>query len=84
MLLILEGCADTQTGPGNALFPECLRAELYGIRATIEAYSRSAELLGREQASACGLYIGAKGAIGYDFRVTAGGVQTLYRADRWD
>ncbi len=83
-LMILAGCVDQMTGQGNALFPQCLINDLHGVRSTIEAYSRSAELLGREQASACGLYVGTKNTIGYDLRVTVGGVMTRYRIDRWD
>lgn len=82
-VLILDGCADTRTGQGNALFPECLMAELHSIRSTIEAFSRRAEMLGRESASACGLHVGTK-AIGYRLRVTVGGVKTDYQLDRWD
>lgn len=83
LTLILDGCADTRTGQGNALFPECLMAELHSIRSTIEAFSRRAEMLGRENASACGLHIGTK-TIGYRLRVTVGGVKTDYQLDRWD
>ena len=54
-LLVLEGCVDSQTGMGNALFPEILRGDLYGVRSVIEAYSRKAELQGRAEAEVCGL-----------------------------
>ena len=83
LTLILAGCADTRTGQGNALFPECLMAELHSIRSTIEAFSRRAEMLGRENASACGLHIGTK-TINYRLRVTVSGVKTDYQLDRWD
>lgn len=84
-VLVLDGAADTRTGQGNALFPESLIGELHGIRASIEAYSKKAEIGGREAASACGLDVrnGAKG-IDYTLRVTAGGLATEYRLDRWD
>lgn len=84
-VLVLNGAADTRTGQGNALFPECLNADLHAIRATIEAYSRRAEMQERENASACGLDVrkGSK-SIGYRLRVTAAGLATEYMIDRWD
>lgn len=83
--LVLDGCADSKTGSGNALFPECLIAELHPVRSTIEAFSRRAEMLGRDHASACGLDVrnGMK-SIGYRLRVTACGLTTDYQIDRWD
>ena len=84
-VLVLDGCADTQTMQGNALFPECLIADLHGVRSTIEAYSRNAGIKGRAQASACGLDVrAASKSLGYRLRVTAGGLKTDYRLDRWD
>lgn len=84
-VLVLEGCADQAQGVGNALFPESLLGELHGVRSTIEAYSRRAEMQGREEASACGLDV-RKGAtsIGYRLRVTTAGMKTDYQLDRWD
>ena len=43
---------------GNALFPECLRAELREIRGVVEAYSRTAEIDGQETDHACGVLLG--------------------------
>lgn len=83
VVMVIDGCVDTMTGQGNALFPECLIAELHAVRSTIEAYSRSAELQGRDQASACGLSV-RNGQIGYDVRVTVAGAINRYRIDRWD
>lgn len=78
--LFLEGCRDTRIGQGNALFPETLKSELHGVRATIEAYSKSATIAGAEEATACGL-----SAIGTVVRVTGrAGVVTQYKIDRWD
>lgn len=84
-VLVLEGAADSQTGQGNAMFPECLIGDLHAIRSSIEAFSRRAEIKGRESASACGLDV-RKGAkdIGYQLRVTTAGLKTTYRLDRWD
>jgi hypothetical protein len=84
-VLVLNGCADTQTGQGNALFPECLIDDLRPVRATIEAYSRGEQIAGREEASACGLDV-RKGStnLNYLLRVTTAGLKTDYRIDRWD
>jgi hypothetical protein len=83
VVLVIEGAADTRTGSGNALFPECLRDELHAVRSTIEAYSRSAELAGRAEASACG-YDVRKSAADCVLRTFSGGAWTSYRIDRWD
>jgi hypothetical protein len=78
-LLVLEGCKDSATNQGNALFPETLKSELHGARATIEAFSKIAKIGGAEQASACGLEI-----VGTHVRVTDGnGVRAEYKIDRW-
>lgn len=84
LILLLEGARESRQA-GNALFPECLRAELHGIRSTIEAYSRSAQMQGLMEGS----------AIGYDLRDKTGGYPALlrvksagrvvdYKLDRWD
>jgi hypothetical protein len=84
-LLILEGAQDRRSqGAGLALFPETLKSELHPIRATIEAHSRSGQIQGAEQASACGYLIGSQGPINIDLQATtAAGVQA-YQIDRWD
>lgn len=83
-VLTLASCVDSNTGAGNALFPECLMGELHAVRSTIEAYSRRAEFLGRADASACGLDVRSGKSMGYRLRVTAGGLKTEYQIDRWD
>lgn len=82
MVLVIEGAADTRTDSGNALFPECLRDDLHGIRPTVEAYSRSATLNGREQAAAG--YDIRKGGAQCTLRAFVNGAWTAYRIDRWD
>lgn len=82
-IFLLDGCADTRTNSGNALFPEYLKDELHGIRSTIEAYSRTAEIGGRDEASACGYDIG-KGNTNCTVRVKSDIGWTTYRIDRWD
>lgn len=83
VVLVIDGAADTKDDAGNALFPECLRTELHGARSTIEAYSRSAKIAGRDQASACG-YDVRKSAADCVLRVFSAGAWSSYRIDRWD
>lgn len=83
-ILTLAGCYDTRRVGGNGLFPECLKGELHQVRSTVEAYSRSAELEGREEATACGADIRNGQPIGVTVRVLKGGVWMAYTIDRWD
>jgi hypothetical protein len=82
-VFLLKGARDGRTGQGNALFPEMLRSDLHGVRAVIEAYSKTAEIGGREQASACGYHLGTRGEVTVRVR-NANGIQLDYRIDRWD
>ena len=85
VVLVIDGAVDTKTGSGNALFPECLRDDLHGIRSTVEAYSRRAEMLGRDAGSACGYDVRkGVGMADCSLRVFAGGAWTRYQIDRWD
>lgn len=83
VILLIEGSADSRVGSGNALFPECLREEMHAVRSTIEAYSRSAVMAGRAEASACG-YDVRKSSADCNLRVLAKGAWNSYRIDRWD
>lgn len=77
---LIVGAKDSQTGQGNAIFPETLRSELREVRSVIEAYSKLAVIQGREEASACGLPI-----VGSRLRVLDSlGNTTEYHVDRWD
>jgi hypothetical protein len=79
-VLFLDGCRDSRANQGNALFPETLKTELHGARATIEAYSKNAKIAGFDEASACGI-----GIVDTVVRVTGrAGVVTQYKIDRWD
>ena len=84
-IFILEDCKDTE-GKDSALFPEILRAETHGARATIEAFSHNNPLQGAGDASACGLCIRrGEGQGDVHVRVTTKtGVKLAYRIDRWD
>lgn len=83
-IVVLEGAKDSRTGQGNALFPETLKSELREVRSTIEAYSKSAIIGGREEASACGMGIG-NGRTDVRLRVADGhGVKSEFRIDRFE
>jgi hypothetical protein len=83
VIFILDGAVDSSP-ENNALFPEDLKAELREVRATIEAYSKSAIKLGKEEASACGYgYSGS--AMNARLLVTdKNNNQFEYILDRWD
>lgn len=84
VVLVLDGAVDAHDA-GSGLFQEFLRDELWPVRATIEAYSRRATLVGREPGAACGYDIRkGTGAIGCTLRARAAGRWTTYRIDRWD
>lgn len=82
---IIDGARD-QRDSDLCLFPEILKSELHGVRATIEAHSRSKRLEERELATACGLLLSA-GTAAFDtrLRVTSkDGTKRVYKIDRWD
>lgn len=83
--LVLEGAKDTTHEAGGGMFPEWLKSEYHPVRKTLEAHFRGAKIAGKDAATGCGLCL-SKGASTWDFelRVTAGGVRTRYRLDRWD
>jgi hypothetical protein len=83
VFLILEGAVDSRKDAGNALFPEILKDELHGVRSTIEAYSKTAIITGREEASACG-YALNKSAATCRLRAYVDGHWNHYNIDRWD
>lgn len=82
-ILLLEGCLDSHRHGGNALFPECLKSDLHAVRSTIEAYSRSAQLAGREPGAACGWDL-RKGTASIRLRGLVNGAWDQYHVDRWD
>jgi len=87
VIFILNGARDLRSAhSGAALFPENLRAELHGIRKTIEAYSRGATIAGSEEASACGIVFSNGSGVWSrnQFRVTSKAGRTVYNLDRWD
>lgn len=85
VMFALKGCKDQRyKSAGNALFPECLRSELHGIRKTIEAYSRGAVIEGQEESSACGLFFNKGSAMPIKLRVTTELMIETYQLDRWE
>jgi hypothetical protein len=82
-ILILEGARDSRN-TSAALFPEILKADLRAIRATIEAYSRSATLEGAEEQSANGIMLDQGSKWNALVRVHSGRMHADYRLDRWD
>ena len=81
---VLAGAKDREYVKGAGLFPEWLKSEFHAIRATIEAYTREAVIADKDAAEACGIALTKGGTWNLDFRVTSGGLQTVYRLDRWD
>jgi len=84
-IFVLAGAKDMRHRQGGGFFPEQLRSEYHGIRRTLEAYVLGAAIAGRDESEGCGIAL-QKGAQPWTttFRVTAKGMQTLYRPDRWD
>lgn len=82
-ILIVAGAKDQITGQGNGLFPEMMKSELHGIRSVIEAYSKTAVMGGRENASANGLGVN-KGNTHHFLKVNDGTGWATYHIDRWE
>ncbi len=83
LMLVIADARETRQS-GLALFPEFLKAELHGIRATIEAYSAKGQLDGITDGTACGLLLTSGGTWNTLVRVTVAGQATSYQLDRWD
>ncbi len=84
VFFLLDGAKDARQ-PHACLFPETLRKELHEVRGTIEAFSRSAEIAGRAEASACGLSFSAgQPWSGVPLQGSSGRSRWDYVLDRWD
>lgn len=92
VVLVLRDMKDiSSSGRGNAIFPEHLHAELHGVRATVEAYSKAASL-GYPEGAACGYDVRNNNAVSHELRAAAdcglrvfsGGMWSACRIDRWD
>lgn len=88
VLFVLPKCLDSAyKSAGNALFPQCLRSELHGVRATVEAYSRTAVLSGADEPNlACGIKFSKENDLrGMLLRVQKkDGTVMSYALDRWE
>lgn len=85
VIFIIDGARETKMH-GNALFPEILKAELHGVHATIEAYSKKASIAGLNEPHAAGLSFEGGDTRGGHVRLTvwSGGQKAVYELDRWD
>jgi hypothetical protein len=82
--IVLDGARDTTHEAGGGMFPEWLKSEYHGVRATLEAHFRSAVIEGRDDAEVCGFSLERGGAADVLLRVTTRGIRADYRLDRWD
>lgn len=83
LILLLEGATETREA-GAALFPNLLRSELHGVRATIEAHSRGTKMEGISKGTAIGFDLRENGIYPVTLRVTSEGLLQTYKIDRWD
>ncbi len=87
VLFILKGARDSRND-SLSLFPEHVRGDLHGIRATIEAFSRSRKLAVPEgEPLASGLMLTPSAnptSWNLMLRVTSQGAVATYTLDRWD
>lgn len=86
LTFVLDGARDTKNA-SLALFPEDLRSELHGIRATIEAHSKSRVLSPVDGPLASGMTFYRGGDSSWrdaKLRVRRPGSTAVYRLDRWD
>jgi hypothetical protein len=82
-ILVIQGAADTRTTAGTALFPEFLLDDLREVRATIEAFSKTAKFHGAKEATACGWSMPKEGAQA-QLRAKVSGAWNRYSIDRWN
>lgn len=84
IILLLDGARETRN-VGAALFPSLLRAELHGVRATVEAHSNAVTMAGLAEGSAVGIDLRDQGnAYPASLRVVSNGWTQAYTIDRWD
>lgn len=82
---ILSGAKDSRyERSGCALFPEILKSSLREVRATIEAYSKSATIEAYEDGTANGLRLQKGEEWNATVRVTSAVGVAEYKLDRWD
>ena len=81
LMFALKGCWE-KSSSSLALFPECLRSELHGVRKVIEAHSRSGRIEGGELGNANGIAFSKNSPVTVRVRTAKG--QASYKIDRWD
>ena len=85
VIAVLKGARDTDNTGGAGIFPECLKAELHGVRATVEAYSQGASIETPGQpAAGIDFRKSAKSTWGTRLRVRTATSVGVYKLDRWD
>ena len=85
VIAVLKGARDTDNTGGAGIFPEYLKAELHGVRATVEAYSRVASIETTGQpAAGIDFRKSAKSTWGTRLRVRTATSVGVYKLDRWD
>jgi hypothetical protein len=86
VFFILKGSRDSRNS-SLSLFPEFIRSDLHGVRATIEAFSKSRQLAVPEgEPLASGLMVVPAENASWDvvLRVTSKDSVATYTLDRWD
>ena len=84
---LIQGCRDlnAEQKKGRGFFVESLRSEFHAIRATLEAYARTALIAGGQEAEACGIGMSdQKQNWNVVLRVTTSESVATYSLDRWD
>jgi hypothetical protein len=76
--------SDTAYEAGGGMFPEWLKSEYHGVRATLEAHFRSGVVVGKDAAEVCGISLDKGSTANLVVRVTSRGIRTDYRLDRSD
>jgi hypothetical protein len=86
VVFLLQGAMDSMDS-GLGLFPEILKSELHAYRSTIERFSNTGKVQGREQGSACGLCLNEQNLPGswkQLLRVHSKNTIIDYVLDRWE
>jgi hypothetical protein len=83
VIFLLDKARET-TFAGSMLFPEILKSDLHEVRATIEAYSKTAKLSNQQGPHACGLSMIKNAEAGYRLKVLSGGIESKFNLDRWN
>lgn len=84
VFFILDQCKDLSEGKGRGFFNEMLKPELYQIRKTLEAYTKTTPIDGIENATACGLGFNDDNEWNVILRVKTKDSTRLIKIDRWD